>query len=206
MIFLGIRSSTDHPANGAVRHFHCRFCIPLGWFWQRDGLQSLQWYHDSNCIPVYRYTGIQGLQKVYRGVQVGIQAYRSVGSLQKVYRLNFGVGIVECSILLGMYQLASIVRHVFGFHHSLCPLALPVLLLSVVCCVARSQQKKKKYQENDAPPEVMKRKIVFSDLRNPPNNFTPLFGEVAKFGTLTKNFEQWSCDGEEAERSLPQTT
>ena len=56
--------------------------------------------------------------------------------------------------------------------------------------VARLQQKKKKYQENDAPPEEIKRKIVFSDLRNPPNNFTPLFGEVAKFRTLTKKDEQ----------------
>ena len=55
---------------------------------------------------------------------------------------------------------------------------------------ARSQQKKKKYQENDAPPEEIKRKIVFSDLRNPPNNFTPLFGEVAKFRTLTEKDEQ----------------
>ena len=56
--------------------------------------------------------------------------------------------------------------------------------------VARSQRRKKKYQENDAPPEEIKRKIVFSDLRNPPNNFTPLFGEVAKFRTLTKKDEQ----------------
>ena len=56
--------------------------------------------------------------------------------------------------------------------------------------VARSQQKKKKYQENDAPTEEIKRKIVFSDLRNPPNNFTLLFGEVAELGTLTKKDEQ----------------
>ena len=48
----------------------------------------------------------------------------------------------------------------------------------------------KKNQENDAPPEEIKRKIVFSDLRNPPNNFTLLFGEVAKFRTLTKKDEQ----------------
>ena len=39
---------------------------------------------------------------------------------------------------------------------------------------------------HDAPPAKIKRKIVFSDLRNPPKNFTPLFGEVAKFRTLTK--------------------
>ena len=56
--------------------------------------------------------------------------------------------------------------------------------------VAQSQQKKKKYQENDAPPEEIKRKIVFSDLRNPPNNFTPLFGEALKYRTLTKKDEQ----------------
>ena len=35
----------------------------------------------------------------------------------------------------------------------------------------------------DAPPAKIKRKIVFSDLRNPPKT---LFGEVAKFRTLTK--------------------
>ena len=52
---------------------------------QRGGVQSLQWYHDSNCIPVYRYTGIQGLQIVYRRLQVGIQVRRSTQSLQKVY-------------------------------------------------------------------------------------------------------------------------
>ena len=55
---------------------------------QRDGLQSVQWYHDSNRIPVYRYTGIQGLQIVHRGLQVGIQVYRSTESLQKVYRYH----------------------------------------------------------------------------------------------------------------------
>ena len=43
---------------------------------------------------------------------------------------------------------------------------------------------------HDAPPEKIKRKIVFSDLRNPPKNFTPLFGEVAKFRTLTEKDEQ----------------
>ena len=78
---------------------------------QRDGLQSLQWYHDSNCVPVYRYTAVQGLQIVYRGLQVGIQIYRSTGSLQKVYSLNFDVGIVECCIFLRIHQFASIVRH-----------------------------------------------------------------------------------------------
>ena len=47
-----------------------------------------------------------------------------------------------------------------------------------------------KNHEKDAQPEKIKRKIVFSDLRNPPISFTPLFGEVAKFRTLTKTEEQ----------------
>ena len=51
-------------------------------------------------------------------------------------------------------------------------------------------RRKMKYPENDTPPEKIKRKIVFSDLRNPHNNFTPLFGEVAKYRTLTKKDEQ----------------
>ena len=71
----------------------------------------------------------------------------------------------------------------------------------------RDRSKRKiKYQENDAAPEKIKRKIVFSDLRNPPKSFTPLFGEVAKLRTLTKKDEQKSRDGEEAERCLPQAT
>ena len=44
----------------------------------------------------------------------------------------------------------------------------------------------KKNQGKDAQPEEINRKIVFSDLRNPPKKFTPLFGEVAKFRTLSK--------------------
>ena len=48
----------------------------------------------------------------------------------------------------------------------------------------------KKNQENNAPGEKIKRKIVSSDLTNPPKNFTPLFGEVAKFRTLTRKDEQ----------------
>ena len=72
--------------------------------------------------------------------------------------------------------------------------------------VARSQQKKIKTKEKDAQPEKMKRKIVFSNLRNPPKNFTLLFGEVAKFRTLTKKDEQKSRHGEGPERCLPQNT
>ena len=47
-------------------------------------------------------------------------------------------------------------------------------------------RRKKENQEKDAPAEKIRQKIVFSDLRNPPKNFTPLFGEVAKFRTPTK--------------------
>ena len=32
-------------------------------------------------------------------------------------------------------------------------------------------RRKIKYQENDTPPEEIKRKIVLSDLRNPPKQF-----------------------------------
>ena len=57
--------------------------------------------------------------------------------------------------------------------------------------VSRDRNRRKiKNQENDAPPEKIKQKIVFFDLRNPPKNFTPLFGEVAKFRTLTKKDER----------------
>ena len=55
--------------------------------------------------------------------------------------------------------------------------------------LSRDRSRRKKNQEKDAPPEKIKRKIVFSDLRNPPKNFTPLFGEVAKFRTLTEKDE-----------------
>ena len=40
---------------------------------------------------------------------------------------------------------------------------------SFPCSRARAQQKKN--QEKDAQPEKIKRKIVFSDLRNPPQKF-----------------------------------
>ena len=71
---------------------------------------------------------------------------------------------------------------------------------------ARSQQKKIKNQEEDAPPKKIKQKIVFSDLRHPLKICTPLFGEVAKFRTLTKKEEQQSRDGEEAEHCLASNT
>ena len=57
--------------------------------------------------------------------------------------------------------------------------------------VSRDRSRRKiKLRAKDAPPAEIKRKIVFSDLRNPPNNFTPLFGEVAKYRTLTEKDEQ----------------
>ena len=67
-------------------------------------------YSGTMIVTVYRYTGIQ-VQIVFRGLQDGIQVYRSTGSLQKAYKGTFGLGIVQCSIFLRMYQLASIVRH-----------------------------------------------------------------------------------------------
>ena len=64
----------------------------------------------------------------------------------------------------------------------------------------------KKNQEKDAQPDTSKHKIDFSDLRNPLKNFTLLFGEVAKFRTLTEKEEQQSRNGDEVERCLPQNT
>ena len=76
----------------------------------------------------------------------------------------------------------------------------------LVLSVARSQQKKMKNQEKDAQPEKIKRKIDFSDLRNPHKNFAPLFGEVAKLRTHTEKEEQQSRDGDKVERCLPRNT
>ena len=73
-------------------------------------------------------------------------------------------------------------------------------------CHARPKQKEIKNQEKDAQPEKTEQKIVFSDLRTPLENFTPLFREVAKFRTLTKKEEQYNRNGEKAERYLPQNT
>ena len=57
--------------------------------------------------------------------------------------------------------------------------------------VSRARSRRKiKNQEKAAQQEKIMQKIVFSDLKNPPENFTPLFGEVAKFRTLTKKEEQ----------------
>ena len=43
-------------------------------------------------------------------------------------------------------------------------------------CLSRDRSRRKKNQEKDAQPEKIKRKIDFSDLRNPQKHFTPLFG------------------------------
>ena len=40
----------------------------------------------------------------------------------------------------------------------------------------------------------------------PQKRCTPLFGEVAKFRTVTENQEQQGRDGDEVERCLPQNT
>ena len=79
-------------------------------------------------------------------------------------------------------------------------------LLLVIPRVARDRSRRKKNQEKDAQPEEIKRKFHFSDLRNPHKNFTPLFGEVANFRTVTEKEEQESRDGDEDERCLPQKT
>ena len=60
---------------------------------------------------------------------------------------------------------------------------------SLVCLsqesgVASSQEEKK--QEKEAQPAKINGKIVFSDLRNPPQIFAPLFGEVENGRTLTE--------------------
>ena len=86
------------------------------------------------------------------------------------------------------------------------PGALHLVLPRMSPDVARPQQKKIKNREKDAQPETIKRKIDFSDLRNPQKHFTPLFGEVAKFRTHTETAEQQSRDGDEVERCLPQNT
>ena len=70
----------------------------------------------------------------------------------------------------------------------------------------RSQQKEKTTKKKTHNQKRIKDKIDFSDLRNPHKNFTPLFGEVAKFRTLTEREEQHSRDDDEEERCLPQDT
>ena len=73
--------------------------------------------------------------------------------------------------------------------HGMAHVMRPFLLLPPSPSRDRSRRKIK-LREKDAPPAEIKRKIVFSDLRNPPNNFTPLLGEVAKCRTLTEKDEQ----------------
>ena len=71
---------------------------------------------------------------------------------------------------------------------------------------SRDRSREIKTKRKKVQPEKMKQKIIFSDLRNPPKNFTPLFGEVAKLRTLTENQEQESRDDDKFECRLPQNT
>ena len=70
----------------------------------------------------------------------------------------------------------------------------------------RSQERKIKKKEKDAQPTKINREIVFSDLRNPPKNFTPLFGEVVKIKTHTEHQEHAGRDDQEFEHCVLQTT
>ena len=63
-----------------------------------------------------------------------------------------------------------------------------------------------KSERKSVQPAKIKGNIIFSDIRNPSKNFTPLFAEAAKSRTLTENHEQQGRDGDEVERCLPQTT
>ena len=65
---------------------------------------------------------------------------------------------------------------------------------------------KTKNKEKDAQQTKLNREIVFSDLRNPQKKLTPLFGEVVKLRKHTERQEQASCNDEEFERCVPQTT
>ena len=57
--------------------------------------------------------------------------------------------------------------------------------LFTVVPVARSQRRKRKNEEIEAQSAKKNGKIAFSDLRNPPQIFTPLLGEVENGRTLT---------------------
>ena len=70
---------------------------------------------------------------------------------------------------------------------------------------AQSQQRKIQNQEKDAQPGRKKRKIVFSDLRNPPKRFTPLFGEVGNRRTLTESLQHKSRQDSEVALASPKT-
>ena len=61
-------------------------------------------------------------------------------------------------------------------------------------------------KKKDAQQEKITTKIVFSDLRNPPKNFTLLFGKVKSRSTRRENKEQKSNNGGEVECCVPQTT
>ena len=87
-----------------------------------------------------------------------------------------------------------------GIHKAECKLPNAVLR------VARGRSRRRKNKEKDPQREKIKVKIIPYDLRDPPKYFTPLFGEVAKFRTLTEKEQQQGRDGDEIERCLPQNT
>ena len=70
------------------------------------------------------------------------------------------------------------------------------------CAIAAEENENTKKKTHNQ--RKKRHKIAFSDLRNPHKNFTPLFGEVAKFRTHTEKEEQQSRDGDKVERCLPQ--
>ena len=72
-----------------------------------------------------------------------------------------------------------------------------------MACRARSQRKKKKTKKKTHNQKKKSTKSIFPTSETPPKNFTPLFGEVAKFRTLTEKEEQQSRDGNKDERCMP---
>ena len=60
--------------------------------------------------------------------------------------------------------------------------------------MSRAIAAKKKNPEKDAHRTKIHEEIVSYDLRNPPKNFTPLFGEVVEMKTHREHQEQGSRD------------
>ena len=81
--------------------------------------------------------------------------------------------------------------------------SLPGRWWNVAC---NGSRQKKKTKRKKVSPEKIKPKIIFPDLKNPQNIFTPLFGEVAKLRTLTENHEQEGREENELECCLPQNS
>ena len=64
----------------------------------------------------------------------------------------------------------------------------------------------KENQEKDTQPKKIKRKIDFSDLRNPKKNLRRCLARSQILGHSQKTKEQQSRDGDEVERCLPRNT